>query len=525
MDSNGYNERGRGMRAIPVNTFIKNFSEDFSNKFSKTFSKNIPDTKSNDRASFSALLLGVLLMPLLAGRTQAQTVEFAARVAPGDVRAGETAQVIVTAKIPAGYHMYSLSQDPGGGVPLTINLVNGGLVTPSGKPVGSAFKKVPEPILKVTLEEYTGAATFGVPVAVKAGAKGSQKAALHIQYQICNEKVCRPPAQADVPIVLSVAPGAARANRKKPLTTLPVNKTASTTPRSDDTRLARQAEAKATDTATGEPTLIVPAERGTLILAGGPPDAPPDPPIRKAATNSGAAKGEQSQSQGLLPFLLGAIAAGFTSLLTPCVFPMIPITVSFFTKRRHVEGESGKNQAAQGVRGAVAYCVGIIGTFTGLGLLTTVLFGATGIQNLAANPYVNIALGILFVVLAANLMGAFEILLPTALLNKTQGAQGKNGGLIAPLLMGLTFTLTSFTCTSPFVGTVLLAAAHGHYFYPVVGMLGFSTAFALPFFLLALFPQALATLPKSGGWLVTVKAFMGFLELAARAQVFLAAPT
>lgn len=461
----------------------------------------------------SALLFGASLLPLLAGGARAQTVEFAARVAPADVRAGETAQIILTAKIPAGYHMYSLTQDPGGGVPLTINLVNGGAVTMGGKPVGSAFKKVPEPILKVTLEEYTGAATFGVPLVVKVSFKGAQRAALHIQYQICNEKICRPPAQADVSITLTLAPGPARANRKKPLTTLPTGKAASIAP-------AHNARTLASGLPESGKTVVVQAERGTLILAGGPPDELPVAPIGQTADGSGASRGERSQSQGLLPFLLGAIAAGFTSLLTPCVFPMIPITVSFFTKRKSAEGETAKNQAAQGVRGAVAYCLGIIGTFTGLGLLTTVLFGATGIQNLAANPYVNIALGTLFVILAANLMGAFEILLPTWLLNRTQGAQGKNGGLIAPLLMGLTFTLTSFTCTSPFVGTVLLAAAHGHYFYPVVGMLGFSTAFALPFFLLALFPQTLARMPKSGGWLVTVKAFMGFLELAAALKFF-----
>ncbi len=461
----------------------------------------------------AALLFGAALLPLLASGARAQTVEFAARVAPADVRAGETAQIILTAKIPAGYHMYSLSQDPGGGVPLTINLVNGGMVAMGGKPVGSAFKKVPEPILKVTLEEYTGAATFGVPLSVKAGAKGSQKAALHVQYQICNERICRPPAQADVPVSVSVAPGTARANRKKPLTMLPTGKAALLTG-------PHQRKPLAYGLHEHDKTVVVQAERGTLILAGGPPDAPPVAAGGRTADVGGVQSGERSQSQGLLPFLLGAIAAGFTSLLTPCVFPMIPITVSFFTKRRSAEGETAKNQATQGVRGALAYCLGIIGTFTGLGLLTTVLFGATGIQNLAANPYVNIALGTLFVILAANLMGAFEILLPTWLLNRTQGAQGKNGGLIAPLLMGLTFTLTSFTCTSPFVGTVLLAAAHGHYFYPVVGMLGFSTAFALPFFLLALFPQTLARMPKSGGWLVTVKAFMGFLELAAALKFF-----
>ena len=436
------------------------------------------------RLSLPALMLSALLLPFAA---RAQKVEFAAKFAPADARAGEGAQIVVMAKIPAGFHMYSLTQKSDGGVALKLEVTGAGALTASGKPVGSAFKKVPEPILSTTLEEYTNAATFAVPVTVKPGVTGSQKAALHVQYQICDEKRCLPPAQVDVPVTFSVQAGAPRANRKKPLTMLP-------------------------GSAGKKTARIVPAYPGTFILAGGPPNAPPVGDGKPLVSDV-----ERSQSQGLLPFLLGAIAAGFTSLLTPCVFPMIPITVSFFTKRKGAEGQTGRG--TQGIQGALAYCLGIIGTFTGLGLLTTVLFGATGIQNLAANPYVNMGLGILFVVLAANLMGAFEIILPAGLLNRTQSAQS-NGGLIAPLLMGLTFTLTSFTCTSPFVGTVLLAAAHGHYFYPFVGMLGFSTAFALPFFLLALFPQTLARMPKSGSWLVTVKAFMGFLELAAALKFF-----
>ncbi len=431
------------------------------------------------RIALFGLMLSVLSLPFMA---QAQKVAFTAKFAPPDARAGEGAQVIVIAKIPAGYHMYSLTQDPNGGTALKLD-VAGPALTAEGKPVGGAFKKVPEPTLKVTLEEYENTATFAVPVVVKPGSKGSQKAALKIQYQICNEHQCLPPAQTEVPVTFSVAAGAVRANRKKPPMKLP------------------------TAAYIGKAPRVVSADVGKLILAGGPPDAPPARTVNAANRN-----GEPSQSKGLLSFLFVAIAAGLTSLLTPCVFPMIPITVSFFTKRKDDTGISG-------VQGALVYCLGIVVTFTGLGLLMTVLFGATGIQNFAANPWVNIGLGLLFVILAANLMGAFEILLPSWLLNSTLKGQ-KKGGVIAPLLMGVTFSLTSFTCTSPFVGTVLLDAAHGHYFYPFVGMLAFSSAFAMPFFLLALFPQALAKLPKSGSWLVTVKAFMGFLELAAALKFF-----
>ena len=141
------------------------------------------------------------------------------------------------------------------------------------------------------------------------------------------------------------------------------------------------------------------------------------------------------------------------------------------------------------------------------------LFGASGLSLFAANPFVNIALATLFFVLALNLFGVFEIIVPSSVLNKVQPT-GKSG-LLAPLLMGFAFTLTSFTCTVPFVGTTLVSAATAGPLYPAIGMLAFSTAFALPFFLLALFPSYLANLPRAGQWLVSVKAFMGFLELAA----------
>ena len=167
-----------------------------------------------------------------------------------------------------------------------------------------------------------------------------------------------------------------------------------------------------------------------------------------------------------------------------------------------------------GVRSAVAYCLGIIGTFTLLGVVMSLVFGASSISQFATNPLINLALAGLFIVMAVNLFGGFEIILPAWLLEKSHSGTQK-AGLAGPLLMGLTFTLTSFTCTVAFVGTLLAATTQGNIFWPIVGMLGFSTAFASPFFLLALFPQYLAKLPKSGGWLVTVKAFMGFLELAA----------
>jgi thiol:disulfide interchange protein DsbD len=226
-----------------------------------------------------------------------------------------------------------------------------------------------------------------------------------------------------------------------------------------------------------------------------------------SGTDAYTASVQTARSDGLLAFLGLSFVAGLLSLLTPCVFPMIPITVSFFAKRRSSDSGGVLGQAA-------AYCLGIIGSFAGFGMLVSVFFGASGIQKFATNPWVNLVLAAIFIVLALALLGIYTINLPAGLVNRFSGAQGK-GGLIAAALMGLTFTLTSFTCTVPFVGTILAGASQGDYVYPLLGMIAYGTAFASPFFLLALFPQYLSKLPKSGSWLETVKAFMGFVEVAA----------
>ena len=211
-----------------------------------------------------------------------------------------------------------------------------------------------------------------------------------------------------------------------------------------------------------------------------------------------------------LAFLWLAASAGALSLLTPCVFPMVPITVSYFTSH------SGTDRRTA-LRNALVFGLGIVLTFTALGIALAAFIGATGIALFAANPWVNLALTAIFVAFALNLFGAYEITIPSRWLTQLDAAtRSRDGaGMVGALLMGLTFTLTSFTCTAPFVGTVLVTAAQGQWKQPVVGMLTYSTVFALPFFVLALVPQWISRLPKSGGWLNAVKVVMGFVELAA----------
>ena len=206
-------------------------------------------------------------------------------------------------------------------------------------------------------------------------------------------------------------------------------------------------------------------------------------------------------------FLVLAMSMGFLALLTPCVFPMIPITISFFMHR-------SENTNSSPVKSATVYMLGIVLTFTFLGMMLAILLGASGANQLAANPIVNMFIAVLFIYFAMSLFGFYEIEIPESL--RRLSLQKENSeGYVGILFMALTFTLTSFTCTVQFMGLILVAASQGEWFWPIIGMLIFSLAFASPFFFLALFPHYLTKLPQSGGWLNSVKVVMGFLELAA----------
>ena len=200
-----------------------------------------------------------------------------------------------------------------------------------------------------------------------------------------------------------------------------------------------------------------------------------------------------------------AFLSGFAALLTPCVFPMIPMTVSFFTKQ-------SKSRAA-GIRNAIFYGISIVVIYVLLGSLVTLIFGADSLNALSTNVWFNIIFFVLLVVFAVSFMGAFEIVLPSSWGTKIDSKADK-GGFIGIFFMALALAIVSFSCTGPIVGTLLVEAASKGGVAPIVGMLGFSLAIALPFALFAAFPGWLNTLPKSGGWLNTVKVTLGFLELA-----------
>ncbi|MBP9889778.1 MAG: thioredoxin family protein [Leptospiraceae bacterium] len=213
------------------------------------------------------------------------------------------------------------------------------------------------------------------------------------------------------------------------------------------------------------------------------------------------------ENLSIYSYLSLSFSFGLLSLLTPCVFPLIPITVSYFTKRQ-------ESEKAKPIFDAFLYSFGIILSFTLVGFLIAALFGASGINRLASNPYVNLFIAAIFTVFAFNLFGMFEILVSGSLLTRLSNFHSNNN-LLSIWVMSFTFTLTTFTCTMPFIGTVLVSASKGDWFYPILGMLGYSFAFSIPFFLLALFPSAIKKLPRSGNWMVSFKIILGFLELAA----------
>jgi len=379
------------------------------------------------------------------------------QLTPASAVPGEEVALTVRAELAPGWHTYSttMSTEIVGGTPTQITLIDvTGLksldesFTPSALP---SKKDVLGDILELHEKTVTWTRRFTVTDA-SATITGD------IRSQACTEKTCEVPGKASFAIGLGGS------------TTIP----AATFP------------------------VVSQSRDGSF-------EALPDLDVfEQDSADFGSA--EEPQQQGMMAFLLLAAVSGFVALLTPCVFPMIPVTVAFFLK----QGESGKGNTTLL---AIVYCLGIIFSFTVIGVLVTIFFGPQQMTRIANNPWLNLVFAAAFVAFALMLMGVFEVRVPASVLNWTSKREGQ-GGLIGVLFMALTFTLVSFTCTTAFVATVLTLATQGSFLRPVLGMLTFSTVFAFPFFFLALFPGMLAKLPKSGGWMQKVKSTAGLIELA-----------
>jgi thiol:disulfide interchange protein len=373
------------------------------------------------------------------------------------IHAGQTFDVDLTAAIDPTWHLYAVNQPPGGPVPLAIGVAAGRTFSLAGE-VGSWLPKTGhDPNFNLETLFYDERAAFTVPVEVAPSTKdGPYKLGITVTYQTCNDRLCLPPREEQ--LALNVFVG-----------TPPIGISAISS--------------------VEEPSDSKPATTAAVARV-------PDMAAGSARANT------------LLEYLSLAVVMGALSLLTPCVFPMIPITVSYFTNRA---GRSRRDAVIQ----ALVYGLGIVLTFTAVGFTIAVGFGASGLNRFAADPWLNLGIMALFVVFALSLFGVYELALPSRLVTLAAKADSGRGRHVGTLLMGLAFTLTSFTCTVPFLGALLVVAAQGDWQWPLAGMLAFSTVFAIPFVILAFAPQLLSALPRSGVWLIGVKATMGLLELAA----------
>ena len=401
-------------------------------------------------------------------------------------QAGE-AEVVFTGTIDKGWHVYSTDLGDGGPISATFNVesISGAELVGKLKPVGkevAAFDKLFE--MKVRYFENT--AQFVQKLKLTGG---EYKVEGFLEYGACNDENCLPPTQ--VPFKFS---GKAEG-------------TAVNGPAADKAADAGNVELeKSSDTAqTADMAVIGGAESDTGINVAG--DGTTD--LWKPVIDELQALGEtvsQEDMSWIYIFITGFVG-GLLALFTPCVWPIIPMTVSFFLKR--------SKDKKKGIRDAWTYGASIVVIYVGLGLLVTGIFGANALNSLSTNAVFNIFFFLMLVVFAASFFGAFEITLPSKWSNAVDSKAEKTGGLLSIFLMAFTLSLVSFSCTGPIIGFLLVqVSTTGNMIAPAIGMLGFAIALALPFTLFALFPSWLKSMPKSGGWMNVIKVTLGFLELA-----------
>lgn len=387
---------------------------------------------------------------------------------------GTTYELVMQATIEANWHLYSQNVPDNGPIPTAFTFSKNANFELVGKVTQEKGQTVTDPVFNMKITFFENKAVFKQRINVLS--KKAFKISGEVEFMACNDANCLPPSYVDLAFEI-------------PETKLAV---------ADKTIEAEKVVAPIDEKAIVSDTIIN-EELSTATIG---KTAVKDTTIDK----SGGSKNKKSSDRSLLSLFIIAFFSGFAALLTPCVFPMIPMTVSFFTKQ-------SKNKAT-GIKNAIIYGLSIVIIYVLLGFLVSTVFGADALNALSTNVWFNIIFFLLLVVFAVSFLGAFEIMLPNSWANKVDTKADK-GGLIGIFFMALALAIVSFSCTGPIVGTLLVqAAASGNQVGPIIGMLGFSLALAIPFALFAAFPGWLNSLPKSGGWLNTVKVVLGFLELA-----------
>lgn len=442
---------------------------------------------------FLSLTLLLLVTVVMAVQAQVSFTVKYKRVNP------TTVDIVFTGTAQPGWHIYSTNIGEGGPTRATfgVDKIKGAKLK-GGLKGGPGAKTMQDPIFEMPVTYYEGHATFTQRVELldkDYELKG------YLKYGACNDENCLPPTSVNA--IVKGTDGPAPTAESK----------------------AEEAAAQQQAMANGLPTTqtdtmgnnIAATDTAAAAVAVQPLDSAATQalwtPVIKELRNFGAGADDVSGKAWYYIFFLGFVG-GLVALFTPCVWPIIPMTVSFFLKR------SGNRR--KGISDAITYGVSIVVIYVALGLIITTLFGANALNDLSTNAVFNILFFLMLVVFAASFFGGFEITLPSKWGDAVDSKAEKTTGLLSIFLMAFTLSLVSFSCTGPIIGFLLVevSTSGGSALAPTIGMLGFAIALALPFTLFALFPTWLKSAPKSGGWLNNVKVVLGFLELAFALKFF-----
>ena len=383
------------------------------------------------------------------------------------------AEIIFSGAVENGWHIYSTDLPEGGPISATFNIdkIEGAELVGKLMPRGNEIEKM-DPIFEMKVRYFEKQATFVQKVKLTGG---DYKIAGYLEYGACNDENCLPPTSVDFSFIGKAAGSASAAT---------------------ETTATETSDAEATaDSTQASPTTSV-AATGTADYWA---------PVITELGNYG--ENINNESHTWIYIFFTGMLGGLLALFTPCVWPIIPMTVSFFLKRT--------KDKKKGIRDAFTYGASIVVIYVGLGLIITGIWGANALNSLSTNAIFNIFFCLMLVVFAASFFGAFEITLPSRWSNAIDSKAEQTTGLLSIFLMAFTLSLVSFSCTGPIIGFLLVeVSSTGSYLAPAIGMLGFAIALALPFTLFALFPSWLKSMPKSGGWMNVIKVTLGFLELA-----------
>ena len=399
------------------------------------------------------------------------------------------AELIFSATIDPGWHVYSTDLGKGGPISATFHAdkMEGAQTVGSLKARGKEQKQF-DKMFDMEVRYFEQSVTFVQKIRF---VKPQYDIACYVEYGACNDRMCLPPMTMDLKAKGTLAPSA----------TPTAASSAASTP---------APSATSTEDSSAVPNPLAPATFNPPADATAPAVHPQASPLWQPVVSELQALNNEGQAESAVSWwmiFLEGLVGGFLALFTPCVWPIIPMTVSFFLKRN--------KERRKAIREAMTYGLSIVVIYVLLGLAVTLLFGASALNALSTNAVFNIFFALLLVVFAASFFGAFELTLPASWSSKIDQKSEATTGLLSIFLMAFTLALVSFSCTGPIIGFLLVAVStQGSILAPTVGMLGFAIALAIPFTLFALFPSLLKSAPKSGGWMNTIKVVLGFIELA-----------